>query len=170
MARNMEIKARVDDLSALEAKVASVADEGPIQIEQDDTFFPCRFGRLKLRRLAPDRGELIYYRRSDKAGPKKSFYIVNETADPEALLQSLTLALGTAGRVSKRRTLYLAGRTRIHLDHVEDLGDFLELEVVLEDDEPAAAGIAEARDLMERLGIDDTHLVEGAYVDLIDQD
>jgi predicted adenylyl cyclase CyaB len=77
------------------------------------------------------------------------------------------LAYGEAGRVRKQRTLFLAGRTRIHLDRVEGLGSFLELEVVLADDEPPAKGIAEAHRLMEQLGVASTQLVEGAYVDLL---
>ena len=67
----------------------------------------------------------------------------------------------------KHRTLYIAGRTRIHLDAVENLGDFLELEVVLQDDEIPDAGIREAEDLMRRLGVDPSQLIERAYVDLL---
>ena len=67
----------------------------------------------------------------------------------------------------KLRTLYLAGRTRVHLDRVEALGDFLELEVVLADAESVADGVAEAHALMARLGVPTSDLVEGAYVDLL---
>jgi predicted adenylyl cyclase CyaB len=69
--------------------------------------------------------------------------------------------------VRKQRTLFLAGRTRIHLDRVEGLGDFLELEVVLAEGEPADAGVREARALMHALGVESSQLVEGAYVDLL---
>jgi adenylate cyclase class IV len=79
----------------------------------------------------------------------------------------LAAAYGTAGRVRKRRTLFLAGRTRIHLDRVEELGDFLELEVVLDESEPAEGGVEEAHRLMDALGIDLSRLVAGAYVDLL---
>ena len=89
------------------------------------------------------------------------------TAEPETLRQVLTLAHGRAGRVRKHRTLYLRGRTRLHLDRVEGLGDFLELEVVLAEGEAAEAGAAEARDLMARLGVPAQALVETAYVDLL---
>jgi predicted adenylyl cyclase CyaB len=77
------------------------------------------------------------------------------------------MAYGEIGRVRKRRILYLAGRTRIHLDRVEGLGDFLELEVVLVDGEPVEAGVREAQVLMARLGIDTSQLIERAYVDLL---
>jgi predicted adenylyl cyclase CyaB len=71
------------------------------------------------------------------------------------------------GRVAKHRTLFLLGRTRIHLDKVSGLGHFLELEVVLDEHEPPEAGVREANDLLARLGVEPSQLIEGAYVDLL---
>ncbi|MEE4638931.1 MAG: class IV adenylate cyclase [Wenzhouxiangella sp.] len=167
MPRNIEIKARVADRAALEQRAATLADEGPVQIFQDDTFFVCPEGRLKLRDFGDGRGELIFYRRADATGPKTSFYRIAPTAEPAALRETLGLALGERGRVIKHRTLYLAGRTRIHLDRVEGLGEFMELEVVLADGEDEATGQKEADELMEQLGIATDQLVEGAYLDLL---
>jgi len=165
--RNIEIKARVADLAAVEARAAALADQGPIDIAQDDTFFACPAGRLKLRELAPDRGQLIHYWRPDQGGPKLSDYVLAPTAEPAALREALTRAYGTAGRVRKQRRLYLAGRTRIHLDRVEGLGEFMELEVVLAPEDDLAGGEAEARRIMQALGISENDLVEGAYIDLL---
>ena len=167
MPRNVEVKARVESVEALVPRVAALADRGPFEIEQDDTFFACAAGRLKLRTLASDEGELIFYRRSDDAGPKESSYVLAKTSAPGSLRDVLTLAYGRAGRVQKHRTLFLIGRTRVHLDRVRGLGDFLELEVVLEEGEPLDAGVGEAERLMARLGVDPSQLVEGAYVDLL---
>jgi predicted adenylyl cyclase CyaB len=83
------------------------------------------------------------------------------------LRQALTLAYGQVGRVRKRRILYLVGRTRIHLDRVEQLGNFLELEVVLNIAEPAESGVREATALMQRLEITPNQLIESAYIDLL---
>jgi predicted adenylyl cyclase CyaB len=83
------------------------------------------------------------------------------------LRETLALAYGIAGRVRKQRMLFIIGRTRVHLDRVEHLGDWLELEVVLEENEPSTAGISETQELMEKLGIDSAQLVDGAYVDLL---
>jgi predicted adenylyl cyclase CyaB len=167
MARNIEVKARIASVAALLKPVAALADEGPTEIAQDDTFFRCSSGRLKLRAFSGTRGELIFYRRSDERGPKESYYLRTPTADPESLREVLTLAYGEAGRVRKRRTLFKVGRTRIHLDVVENLGDFLELEVVLREGERAEAGIREAEDLMARLGVKPSQLIDRAYVDLL---
>jgi len=166
MARNIEIKARISSVAAHALAAAAIADEGPIAISQDDTFFACPSGRLKLRAFSSTRGELIFYRRSDERGPKESYY-VRSSAEPDTLREVLALAYGEVGRVRKHRTLYLAGRTRIHLDRVEGLGDFLELEVVLREGESAQAGVREAEDLMRRLGVQPAQLVERAYIDLL---
>jgi predicted adenylyl cyclase CyaB len=167
MARNVEIKARIDRIGSVFAKAAALADEGPIEIVQDDTFFACKNGRLKLRVSSPDEGQLIFYRRADQREPKESFYLISSTTTPDTLRKSLSLAYGQVGRVRKNRIVFLAGRTRIHLDRVEGLGDFLELEVILEDGEAVAAGEAIARDLMHRLDILPDQLIEGAYIDLL---
>jgi predicted adenylyl cyclase CyaB len=167
MPRNVEIKARIEDIDALETRVAGIADSGPGEILQDDTFFHCDNGRLKLRTFAEDRGELIFYERPDESGPRECFYQISRTSEPSTLREALGLACGTAGRVRKRRILYRLGRTRIHLDRVEGLGHFLELEVVLEDDESSRDGAEEARTILRKLGIEDSRLVEGAYVDLL---
>ena len=167
MARNIEIKARVADMDALAARTAAIADGGPVEIPQDDTFFACAHGRLKLRVFEDGHGELIFYRRPDDGGPKVSFYVLSPTESPGTLREALTLANGQEGRVVKHRTLFLVGRTRVHLDRVRGLGDYMELEVVLADDESAEEGMREAHDLMARLQIPADCLVQGAYHDLL---
>ncbi len=167
MARNIEIKARIAGVQQLLSRATALAGQPAVEIAQDDTFFACPNGRLKLRAFSPERGELIFYQRADQQGPKESFYLLSPTASPDTLREALTLAWGQAGRVRKRRLLLLVGRTRVHLDQVEGLGDFLELEVVLRDGEPAAAGEHEARELMVQLGVEPTQLISTAYVDLL---
>jgi len=167
MPRNIEIKAHIASVEALTPLAAAIADQGPFEIEQDDTFFVCEAGRLKLRAFSAEQGELIFYRRADQQGPKESFYLRSPTSAPDTLREALSLAYGRAGRVQKRRTLFLVGRTRVHLDRVVGLGHFVELEVVLEDGEPSDAGVREAHELMARLAIEPSQLIEGAYVDLL---
>jgi predicted adenylyl cyclase CyaB len=166
MARNIEIKARVRDLAEVETRARAIATEGPVDLAQDDTFFACARGRLKLRQFPDGQGELIHYSRADDTGPKISDYLISPIATPDVLRQSLSRALGAVGRVRKRRRLYLVDRTRIHLDEVEDLGAFVELEVVLGDGESTEAAQAVARHIMGVLGIDESQLIRGAYVDM----
>ena len=167
MARNVEIKARVSDAAQLYARAQAIADGGPVEMLQDDTFFECPNGRLKLRAFSESEGELVFYRRHDSAAPKESQYIVTPTSCPLKLRETLASALGECGRVRKKRTLFLVGSTRIHIDEVEGLGDFMELEVVLTENQSVDEGIATARRVMQQLGINEDDLVDKAYVDLL---
>jgi predicted adenylyl cyclase CyaB len=169
MIRNIEIKARIASVEVMAVKVATLADHGPNDITQDDTFFVCERGRIKLRVVSPTEGQLIFYQRPNQAGPKESFFVIAPTASPDTLREALSLAYGQAGRVRKHRTLYRVGRTRVHLDRVEHLGDFLELEVELSEDEGVEQGTEEAHNLMASLGIATAQLIAGAYVDLLAQ-
>jgi len=168
MPRNTEIKARISSIEALLSVAMRLADGGPPQvIEQDDTFFRVPNGRLKLRVFASGQGELIHYHRADLDGPKVSDYVISPVPDPLSMRLALTRAHGLLGRVRKHRTLLLAGQTRLHLDRVEELGDFLELEVVLRDDQADAEGARIAQTLMAALGLGPEHLLSGAYLDLL---
>jgi predicted adenylyl cyclase CyaB len=169
MPSNIEIKAILRDRQHVEALAARLSDGGPELIRQEDYFFRCEGARLKLRILGSDRGELIRYERDDVADARCSRYGVARTCDPLMLLEILTKTLGTAGLVKKERTLYLIGQTRVHLDRVFDLGDFLELEVVLRAEQSEAEGKTIADALLSTFKIDKKELIGMAYVDLLSQ-
>lgn len=168
MPTNIEIKARARDFNDIRSRAEALADT-PVQvIPQEDTFFAVAHGRLKLRVRQADPAQLIYYERPDQDGPKRSDYQIFETKDPDNLKLTLGRALGVRGVVRKTRYLYLVGQTRVHLDDVEGLGQFMELEVVMRPGQLDAEGQAIARDLMSRLGVDPSDLLEGAYMDLLE--
>ena len=168
MPSNIEIKARARDFEEIRRRAESLSDTSVDVIPQEDTFFNTGKGRLKLRILALNRGQLIYYTRPDQEGPKRSEYHIYETSDPENLRRVLELAYGIRGVVKKTRYLYLVGQTRVHLDDVEGLGQFMELEVVMGEGQSDAEGQVIAEDLMSRLGVERGDLIEGAYMDLLE--
>jgi predicted adenylyl cyclase CyaB len=92
---------------------------------------------------------------------------VQRTTDPAGLQEVPTAACGTRGVVRKRRRVFFVGATRVHLDRVEGLGEFVELEVALCPGQSANDGRAPAQQLMARLGISPDRLVDRAYVDLL---
>jgi predicted adenylyl cyclase CyaB len=151
----------------LRRHVEPVAQRGPTLIEQEDTFFNCPEGRLKLRRFSDREGELIFYQRPDAEGPRESTYFISPTSDPQSLASVLTYAYGVRGIVRKHRTVFWVGQTRIHLDEVEGLGEFIELEVVLEEHQSTSDGVEIARKLMKDLEIEEGDLVSQAYIDLM---
>ena len=170
MPSNIEIKARIASVEALLPLARALGDDAHAQlIHQDDSFFEVPHGRLKLRVFGDGSGELIHYHRADASGPKRSDYVRVAVPDPESLREALDRACGLLGRVRKERILVLVGATRVHLDRVAGLGDFLELEVVLREGQDEAEGHAEANALMRRLGLLPEQLVHGAYLDLLRQ-
>lgn len=168
MPSNIEIKARARQFEEIKARAEKLSDVPMQVIPQEDTFFNTPQGRLKLRVLA-DHAELIYYTRPDQEGPKRSDYHITRTTDPENLKRVLELAYGIRGVVQKTRYLFLAGQTRIHLDDVAGLGQFMELEVVMGEEQNDAQGQAIAEDLMSALGVERGDLIDGAYMDLLEK-
>ena len=169
MGRNIEIKARVGDLEQMRARVERICDGPGEEIGQEDIFFYSNQGRLKLRFLGSGRGQLIYYERGDVLGPRVSNYFIYETADPVGLREVIGQAAGVRGIVRKRRWLYWRGNVRIHIDQVDGLGSFLELEVVLGEQEDRKSGLVSAAEIMDMLKINTVDLIERAYIDLIDE-
>jgi predicted adenylyl cyclase CyaB len=163
---NIEIKARCENVQRAEENLNAIGAGPAGTFHQKDTYFRVPEGRLKLRELGPDEGHLIYYKRQDLAGPKRSDYEVAKTEDPEALRRILSQILGAWVEVEKTRQVWLWENVRIHLDQVQGLGQFVELEAVTEE-----KGIEEShqrvRTLMRALEIGSDQLVEGSYGDLV---
>lgn len=167
MPSNVEIKARVTEPALLAEKARQLSQSECTVIRQHDTFFNCSNGRLKLRDFMNGTGQLIYYERPDSDGPKLSRYSICPTQNPDNLKNVLSDAHGIKGEVRKERHLYLIGQTRVHVDTVEGLGHYMELEVVMRPEQSVEEGQQVARDLMKALGVSDDSLVTGAYVDLL---
>jgi len=165
--RNVEIKARVSNPNHTESIAARIADSGPVDIEQEDVFFSCSKGRLKLRKFSDGRGELIYYDRDDRSQPSECNYSILKISDPNSTGEILGKALGVRGTIRKHRTLYLLGQTRIHFDDVSGLGKFVELEVVLSPGQTISEGRDIAESVMKRLGISENELTDAAYIDMV---
>ncbi|MFA6091514.1 MAG: class IV adenylate cyclase [Elusimicrobiota bacterium] len=164
---NIEIKARAADWDAQQARARALADREE-KLRQEDTFFECSRGRLKLRDLGQDaQSYMIFYRRPDTAGPKQSSFEMSSVADAAGMRRLLAQALGQGKVVRKERTLFLCGQTRIHFDEVESMGRFIEIEVCLRPDQSPEQGRAIAEGFIKELGIRRQDLLEGAYADLL---
>ncbi len=166
--RNLEIKARYDHLDLARQLALSLgAKDGGVS-QDADTYFRVQQGRLKLRQVAGDsHGTLIYYDRPDRVESRYSTYrlaTVGEARETEALLDA---ALGTLVRVIKIRHVLVYGATRIHLDQVERLGRFVELETVLRRGQSEEEAQAEQELVKEALGLNRREPVAFSYSDLL---
>lgn len=165
---NIELKARCADLDGAAARSLALgaSDEGVLS--QRDTYYAARSGRLKLREDPVRGSELIAYRRPDTAAARESGYLLAPVSEPADLNDALSAALGDpVVVVSKRRHLFLWEGVRIHLDTVEELGTFIELEAVLPDAGDPSTAQAKVERLCKELAIGDEALVAGGYADLL---
>lgn len=171
--RNVEIKARVGSDEEFERRI-QVAREltkstGELLV-QKDVFFnildDSKGGRFKLRYLQPPTpSQLIYYVRPNKTGPKLSTFNRVDVDDPALLEKILAQSNGVKGTLEKKRFLFLHGQTRIHMDKVKNLGNFMEFEVCLRPDQTVAEGQQTADQLMKVFNIRNEDLMTGAYFD-----
>ena len=167
MARNIEIKARVPDAALLRAFIEELETSDTELLFQRDTFYEAPSGRLKLREFSEGAAELIFYERSNKAGPRKSTYTRSVVHDPSSMHELLERLLTIKAVVCKKRQVWIYGQTRIHLDEVEGLGSFLELEVILDDNQSEEDGEQIVAKLMTFLEVQQEALIGQAYVDLL---
>lgn len=163
--KNLELKARIDDLAAAETEAERLgALEGGVLL-QVDTYFDAPNGRLKLREINGIECQLIAYDRPEETAQRWSRFRVVAVSDPAGMKALLTEAMGLRGTVSKRRHLYLWNDSRIHLDQVEGLGTFVEFEVLSVGDDRSDRERMEA--LMRHFGLQDAQAIRASYSDLL---
>jgi adenylate cyclase class 2 len=165
--RNLELKARYPDLDRARAAVRTLGAAFDRAMQQVDTYFRVTHGRLKLREIDRQRAELIYYDRPDSIAYRGSEYIVVPVPDPAALKSALGAACGLRGQVHKHRELWLYHNVRIHLDRVEQLGQFIEFEAVLQPGENEATSLERLQILHDALGLQESEKVAGSYGELL---
>lgn len=164
---NVEIKARCNNQEAVrEYLKANDADFKGID-HQIDTYFKAPNGRLKLRE-----GEienfLIHYERVDQEGPKQSKVTLFASQPGSTLKEVLTKALGILVIVDKKREIYFINNVKFHVDVVEGLGTFMEIEAI---DKDGSIGKDKLNDqcnkYLQDLGVEDEDLVSISYSDLL---
>jgi predicted adenylyl cyclase CyaB len=165
--QNIEIKAPAPPSDRLAEGLRALPARLVWTRRQRDVFFRVPSGYLKLR--VPDEGgaELIAYRREAGTEPRASDYDLVPVPDPAAMEHALTRSLGVRGEVRKERRLYLWRHTRIHLDEVEGLGSFLELEGVAREI-PLTEARREVERVIEALALDPTTFLDRPYLELLE--
>ncbi|MCW3002273.1 MAG: cdd [Conexibacter sp.] len=171
--RNVELKARdPEPQHTLEAALALGAQDHGV-LHQRDTYFAAREGRLKLREERADdgaatpRAQLIAYARPDQATARTSAYHLVDVPDPAALTAALDASLGIVVVVQKARRLLLHDGVRIHLDTVEGLGTWVELEAVAPPESDLSAEHAKVARLRDALHMADDLVVARGYAALL---
>ncbi|MDX1937511.1 MAG: class IV adenylate cyclase [Flavihumibacter sp.] len=124
---NIEIKARTVRVDAIRSFLLQQNVRVVGTDTQTDTYFNCAKGRLKLRQGSIE-NSLIFYERENVAGPRVSSFELVPVTDGAALLKLLTRAHGIKVQVVKQREIFYIDNVKFHLDRVEGLGTFVEIE------------------------------------------
>lgn len=166
---NIEIKARCPDLSRMrEILRMENADFCGVD-HQTDTYFPCTAGRFKLREGNIENA-LIYYRRPNQPGPKEAEVSLCRIEPNPDLRLVLSEALGVRVQVIKHREIYFLDNVKIHLDQVEPLGSFVEIEAI---DADGSLGpdllMEQCRRWMDRFGIQSDDQIDRSYGDMLEE-
>lgn len=166
--KNIELKVEVDNFNGLVGALKSNKARYEGVLRQIDTYYNCKTGRLKLREINNKEFELIFYDRPDKNGSKISEYQILkiEKKQLQGTKAILKAALGEKVIMRKRRELWLYEHTRIHLDIVNKLGKFLELETVVENINLRQAK-KEHDDVIKFLGLGQFEKYNKSYSDLL---
>ena len=169
--RNVELKARDPDPARTLERALALGAELIGEIRQRDTYFSGARGRLKLREQDTDGpplfDELIEYSRADSTDPRTSTYRRVPVADAAPLREALHAAYGADVTVTKRRQLLIWEGVRVHLDDVDGLGTFLELEALADPGSDLGAEHDKVERLRAELEIADGHLIARSYADLV---
>lgn len=149
--KNIEYKAELRDPDLARAIAKEIGAYQVVRVQQTDTYFRVTTGRVKKREATaidravavPEPVEFIVYDRADRVDTRVSdFSVLSEREFRERFGQA---DLPVWLTVSKTRELWMWKSVRIHLDKVDHLGWFFELEslVARDDLEPEATQYAE---------------------------
>ena len=164
---NIEIKARCENPEELHLKLIELGADFKGVDHQVDTYFNVNHGRLKLREGNIETA-LISYNRPDTASAKKSEFRLYHSKDFASLKAMLTESLGVLTIVDKKRKIFYIDHIKFHIDEVDKLGSFMEIEVTnMDGNQKLDVMQQQCGEFMELLSISDKHLVSHSYSDLI---
>jgi predicted adenylyl cyclase CyaB len=162
---NVEIKAHCPNLEKVAAKLMELGADHKGTDHQVDTYFKVNSGRLKLREGNIE-NNLIFYKRSDQDGPKRSDVVLYPANAEPGLKQILSDTMGVLVVVDKRRDIFFIHNVKFHIDHVVQLGSFVEIEAIGEKGEEEKLE-DQCKYYMDELDIADEDLVSVSYSDLL---
>ncbi|MDX1943343.1 MAG: class IV adenylate cyclase [Saprospiraceae bacterium] len=164
---NIEIKAQCTDSERIRAILLDQNARFIGEDHQIDTYFQVPYGRLKLREGTIENA-LIHYSRNDQSGPKKSEVLLYQSQPGSSLKTLLAKSLGILAVVDKRRAIFFIDNVKFHIDRVNKLGSFIEIEAIAENNNKAEQELlSQCQYYMQLLGIRESDLLTHSYSDMI---
>lgn len=164
---NIEIKARTANADKIRQYLLNRGADFKGIDHQTDTYFNVSNGRLKLRQGNIETN-LIWYQRNNQTGPKQSDFLLTPVADANTLKQTLANALGVKVAVVKKREIYFIGNVKFHIDELEDLGTFVEIEASNKTEDLPVEKLKEQCEYYRKaFEILDDDLLQNSYSDML---
>lgn len=164
---NIEIKAKSNNQGQIREILKSKNADFKGVDHQIDTYFKINNGRLKLREGKIE-NHLIHYQRENKEGPKQSDVTLFKSDPKSSLKEILTKALGALVIVDKQREIYFIDNVKFHIDIVEDLGTFVEIEAIDNDGTIGKDRLFEqCQSFLDLFKISQEDLISVSYSDLL---
>lgn len=168
--KNVEIKAHCAALKPLEQLLLAQGADYKGLDHQIDTYFQVPNGRLKLREGTIECA-LIHYNRVNQATAKRSeihYYKPHLREQSTPLKVTLEAALGIKVVVDKQRHIFFIDNVKFHLDQVQGLGTFVEIEAIDQEGTRTEETLqAQCLHYQGLLGIQPTDLIAYSYSDLL---
>lgn len=165
--KNIEIKARCENLAFVRNKLHKLKADFKGVDHQIDTYYNSREGRLKMREGNIETN-LIHYNRPNQSGPKQSDFTLFKTDNPEGLKDILSKSMGVKVVVDKKREIYFIKNVKFHIDEVQELGNFVEIEVTdMKGDRTVQEMQVVCEEYMQILNIKSNDLLQVSYNDLL---
>jgi len=161
---NLEIKCRLDNFRFVKNRISEINGIILLREKQIDVYYKVTKGRLKLRIINDERGNLIFYERKEKTSKRISNYLISETKSFKELDEILRSQFEVLAIVHKERDIYLDNNIRIHLDTVKGLGKFLEVEVIYKN---IIRARKQMKQLIAALGLNEKNFIKASYSDML---
>ena len=164
-----EIKCRINDPAKKHKQLLGLGASFKGVDHQIDTYFKVDIGRLKLREGNIE-NTLIRYHRTEVESIKQS-QVIFQALPAETVFGIKSVLKDSNGIwkvVDKQRGIYFIDNIKFHIDQVEGLGDFMEIEAIDTDGSRNSSELEkQCSSYVQLLQLDSSRFIGKSYSDLI---
>jgi len=165
--KNSEIKAKINRPDEIKKILESLSADYKGCDLQTDTYFNIKNGRLKIREGEIE-NSLIHYDRKNTTDPTLSNISYTKVPKKNDIKDVLRSALGVLVEVKKARHIYFIDHVKFHIDHIQGLGDFIEIEVIDRENEYSEKMMHKlCKHYMLLLKVEESDLLTHSYSDML---
>lgn len=166
--QNVDFKCELRDPELARIALRKLGAQFVHAVEQIDTYYRVPDGRLKKREAHGEPIEYIFYHRINRPQPKLSHFTIY--TEDQVTQRFGTRPLPVWLTVRKTREIYLLRGTHIHIDNVQELGHFLEVDALVSPNQHVGRCHRLIGKIRELLGPALGEPIATGYADLMQQD